>query len=88
MPKPRIFGGNARIKSHALTYEGPATLYTLAKGVYIYTGSRWVKWEIERNWEQGMVEHYKCEGKLGELSVLVQKNPKASFDALATGEEI
>jgi len=88
MEKKRIFEGEARIKTPGFTYEGPATLYTLAKGVYLYTGSRWIKWDIEKNWEQGMVEHYKCDGKLGELSVLVQGNAHASFSILATGEGI
>jgi len=60
----------------------------LAKGVYLYTGGRWIKWEIEKNWEQGMVEHNKCEGKYGKISVFIQTNPHASFDALATGEGV
>ena len=31
---------------------------------------------------------YKCEGKTGKLSVLVQSNKKASFETLATGQGV
>jgi hypothetical protein len=34
------------------------------------------------------VEHYKGEGELGNLSVLVQNNDKATFDILATGQGV
>ena len=94
-PKPRVFQGNARINIPGVSYNGPVTLYTLAKGVYMYfpqplntAGKQWLKWDVDKNWEQGMVEHYKCDGKYGKMSVLIQTNPHASFDVLATGEGI
>ena len=51
-PKKRIFKGQASIKTHSLTYEGPAELHTLAKGVYLLLTNlddRWVKWGIEHD---------------------------------------
>jgi len=87
-PKTRIYEGDATIDFPGFSYSGSAKLYTLAKGVYLNTGSKWIKWDIERNWQQGIVEQYKCEGKYGKLSVVIQTNPNASFSALATGDGI
>ncbi len=87
-PKTRIFEGNAIIDLPGFSYTGSAKLYTLAKGVYLDTGGKWIKWDIDKNWQQGIVEQYKCGGKYGKISVLVQKNPNASFSVLATGDGI
>jgi len=94
-PKTRIFAGNARINMPGISYDGPAALYTLGKGVYLYSpnalnaaGRHWIKWDLEKHWAEGAVEHYKGQGKYGPVSVLIQSNPNASFNVNANGEGI
>ena len=87
-PKPTVFEGNAKVKSPKTFYEGPAKLYVWETAVYLHFNDQWMKWETIRNWQKGSTEHYKCEGELGKLSVLVQNNAQASFDVLATGQGV
>jgi len=97
-PKPRVFEGQASIKTPTLTYEGPAELHTLGKGVYLLLkdlNNRWVKWDILREWDNrfgfdrsGFVDDYECEGKLGELSVWVHTDASEPFFAFAWGEGV
>jgi len=86
--KARLFEGTAKISTSTGTYEGPAELYTFQTAVYLNFGDEWVRWKTTENWAQGSVEHYKGEGNFGKLSVLVQMNDHASFDALATGKGV
>jgi putative CocE/NonD family hydrolase len=86
--KPILFEGTAKIKTSAEKYEGPAELYTFTNDVYLHYEDQWIKWEVIKNWQEGYVEHYKGEGELGKLSVLIQNNDKASFDVLATGQGV
>jgi hypothetical protein len=90
-PKTRIFAGQASIKTPSLTYEGPAELHTLAKGVYLRLTNlenRWVKWDIEKDWDTRFVDYYKCEGKLGKLSVWVHTEYPEPFFAFAWGKGV
>jgi hypothetical protein len=86
--KARLFEGTAKIKTSTGTYEGPAELYTFETALYLNFGDEWIKWKTTENWQHGSVEHYKGEGKLGKLSVLIQMNDHACFDALATGQGV
>jgi hypothetical protein len=86
--KARLFEGTAKIKTSTGTYEGPAELYTFGTALYLNFGDEWIKWKTTENWQHGSVEHYKGEGKLGKLSVLIQMNDHACFDALATGRGV
>jgi putative CocE/NonD family hydrolase len=90
-PKTRIFEGTASIKTHSLTYEGQAELHTLAKGVYLLLknlNNRWVKWDIEHDWDSRFVDYYICEGKLGKLSVWVHTEGKEPYFAFAWGKGV
>jgi uncharacterized protein len=90
-PQTRIFEGQASIKTPKLTYEGPAEFYTLAKGVYLRLtnlSDRWVKWDIEHDWDTRFVDFYNCEGKLGKLSVWVHTDGREPFFAYAWGKGV
>jgi predicted acyl esterase len=86
-PKKRIFKGQASIKTNSLTYEGPAELHTLAKGVYLLLtnlDNRWVKWGIEH--DRGT--RLDCEGKLGKLSVWIHTDRSGIYSAFAQGDGV
>lgn len=90
-PKTRVFSGQAKIKTPSLNYAGPAELHTLAKGVYlrlINLDNRWLKWEIEKDLDTRFVDYFKCEGKLGKLSVWVHAEGCEPYFALAWGKGI
>lgn len=87
-PKPTVFEGNVRIKTSEGKYAGAAELFTLGKAVYLHFNDSWIKWNTKKNWRTRRVEHYKCQGDLGHLSVLINNNRRASFDALATGQGV
>ena len=90
-PKTRIFEGTASIKTPSLTYEGPAELHTLSKGVYLLLkdlSNKWVKWDIEHDWDGRFVDYYNCEGKLGELFVWVHAEGKEPYFAFAWGKGV
>jgi hypothetical protein len=90
-PKTRIFTGQASIKTPTLTYEGPAELHTLAKGVYLRLtnlDNRWVKWDIKKDWDTWFIDYYLCKGKLGELSVWVHTEGKEPYFAFAWGKGV
>jgi uncharacterized protein len=86
--KPVLFNGTVDIRTSKGDYQGPAEFYAFKESVYIHFGDQWIKWDTVRNWQEGSVEQYKCEGEVGKLSVLIQNNPKASFNVLATGQGI
>ena len=89
--KTRIFEGTASIKTPALTYTGAAELYTLSKGVYLVlkdANNKWVKWEIEHDWDTWFVDYYLCEGNLGKLSVWVHTEGKEPYFAFAWGKGV
>jgi predicted acyl esterase len=90
-PQTRIFEGQASIKTPKLTYEGPAEFYTLAKGVYLRLtnlDNRWVKWDIEHDCNTRFVDSYRCEGKLGKLSVKVHAEGREPYYAIAWGKGV
>jgi hypothetical protein len=90
-PKTRIFAGQASIETPDLTYEGPAELHTLPKGVYLRLTdlvNRWVKWDIEKDWDTRFVDYYLCKGKLGKLSVWVHTEGKEPYFAFAWGKGV
>ncbi len=88
LQKPSVFGGTANIKTAKVTYMGPAELYTFPTAVYLHFKDQWIKWKNLKNLRRESEVHYKCEGKTGKLSVLVQTKDQTSFDALAKGEGV
>ncbi len=89
-PQTRIFEGQAWIKTHTLTYEGPADFYTLTKGVYLLLKdiNKWEKWDIEHDCDTRFADHYDCEGKLGKLSVWVRTEGPEPYFAFARGKGV
>jgi len=87
-PKPTVFEGTAKVRIAKTTYEGPAKLYTFTTAVYLNYEDSWLKWDVFKTWEAGMVEQYRGEGELGRLLVLVVNNERLSFDALAIGNGV
>jgi hypothetical protein len=90
-PKTRIFEGTASLKTSSLTYEGPAELHTLGRGVYlllINQNNRWVKWDIENDWDGRFEDFYYCEGKLGKLSVWAHAEGTEPYFAFAWGKGV
>ncbi|MGQ9696336.1 MAG: hypothetical protein ACUVWV_16520, partial [Thermodesulfobacteriota bacterium] len=90
-PKTRIFSGQVKINTSSLTYEGPAELHTLAKGIYlrlINLDNRWLKWEIEKEKDKKFIDYYQAEGKLGKLNVWVRAEGPGPYFALAWGKGI
>ena len=88
IPKNNVFAGTLNMKTESSSYEGPADLYVSPTAIYINYDGKWLKWDTERNWDAGRTEHYKGNGSMGPLSVLIKDNTLASFDALATGKGI
>jgi hypothetical protein len=87
-PKPFSYSGPAKVNMKGNRYEGPAELLVYKTAIYLHYGDRWLNWTSCSNWEKGRVEHYKCQGNLGKIEVLVQSNPHAAFDVLANGKGI
>ena len=87
-PKPTVFDGTAKVRIAKTTYEGPATLYTFPTAVYLNYGDSWLKWDVFKTLEAGMIEQYRGEGELGRLLVLVINNERVSFDVLAIGNGV
>lgn len=69
-------------------YEGPAELYPSPTAIYLKYGDNWLKWKTVKSWRAGRTEHFMGRGETGHLSVLINDNEHASFDALATGSGI
>jgi hypothetical protein len=87
-PKPTVFEGTANVRIAKTTYEGPAKLYTFSTAVYLNYGDSWLKWDVFKTLEVGMIEQYRGEGELGRLLVLVINNERVSFDVLAIGNGV
>lgn len=84
--KAMVFTGDARIKlSKGNYYKGPAELYTFESAVYLNFDNQWINWTTLRHWESRFIEHYKCRGELGRLSVWVKDKKHDPSTALATG---
>jgi hypothetical protein len=83
-----VFAGTVKIKTKSASYDGPADLYASPTAIYINYDDKWLKWDTERSWETGRIEHYRGNGELGHLSVHIIDNAQISFDALAIGNGV
>ena len=86
--RPRIFEGNAWVKTSGAHHWGPAELYTYQKAVYLHFKDRWIKWDTVKYCEKKRFETFKCKGDLGKLTAFVRHKKDDSYVATAMGRKV